>query len=423
MNYKKTTLENGLRILTVPMKGTQTVTVMVMVGVGSRYESEKQAGLSHFIEHMLFKGTEKRPDTLTISEELDAIGGEFNAYTFKNKTCFFAKSDSQHWQTSLDVIADMYLNSKLEEEEIKRESGTIIQEISMYEDLPARSVGDEFEILLYKSSSLGRKIVGSKKTVASFTRKDFVDFMQKFYVANDTVVCVTGKIDDEKATIEKVQQYFEKMINGSKPFFEKIKEIQKVPQISIKNKKTDQTHFIVGTRAYHQDHPDRFILSVLATILGGNMSSRIFIEVRERRGLAYQVRTDMDAYQDVGYLATQAGVEHKNLELALETILNEYRKISQEKVSDKELQKAKDYLKGKMIMNMEASDEVCMFFIEQEIEKGKIMSQKEIFAKLDEVTADDVLRVAKDIFQNSKLNLSIIGPHKDKAGLEKILKF
>jgi len=422
MDYKKTTLKNGLRIITVPMKGTETVTVMVMVGTGSRYESDKEAGISHFIEHMLFKGTEKRPDTLTISEELDSIGGEFNAFTSKDKTGYYAKVDAKHLEKSLDVVSDIYLNSKLEQEEIEKEKGTIIQEISMYEDMPMRTVSDEFEKLLYDGNPLGRDIAGSKETVASFSRKDFVRYMKKFYLASDTVVCVAGKITDEKKIVNEVKEYFDGMRDGKKPVFRKLKELQKKPQISIKNKKTDQTQLLVGTRAYHQNHPDRFALGLLATILGANMSSRLFIEVREKRGLAYYVRTSADMYQDCGYIATQAGVEHKKLKPALQTILEQYEKISMEKVGEKELQKAKDYIKGKSVMGFEASDEVAMFFIEQEVHKDKIMTLDDIFEKIDAVTPDDILRVAKDVFRNDKLNLAVIGPHKNKKELEKILE-
>ena len=420
MTYKKTTLKNGLRIMTIPMKGTKTVTVTVMVGVGSRHESDKEAGLSHFIEHMLFKGTKKRPDTLAISEELDSIGGEFNAFTGKDKTGYYAKVDAKHFEKALDVVSDMYLNSKLEEEEIRKESGTIIQEISMYEDMPMRRIGEEFETLLDKGSALGREIAGGKATVASFSRKDFVRYMDKFYLASDTVVCVAGKMNEEKV-IAKVKEYFDGMRDGKRPKLKAVKESQKKPELVIRYKKTDQTQLLVGTRAYHQSHPDRFSLGLLSTILGANMSSRLFIEVREKRGLAYYVRTSADMYQDCGYIATQAGVEHKNLKPALKTILEQYSKIAAEKVEDRELQRAKDYIKGKSVMGFEASDEVSMFFVEQEVSKEKIMTLEDIFEKIDVVTAEDVQRVAKDVFQNSKLNLAVIGPHKNTKDLEKIL--
>jgi len=318
-------------------------------------------------------------------------------------------------------VVDMYLHSKIEAKEIKREKGTILQELSMYEDIPMRNVEDVFEKLLYSRNNLGREIVGYKKTIKAFQRKNFLDYMRRFYVANDTVVCVAGKID-EKKVIRQIRKYFAAMKKSAKPKFLEVEENQKQPHLKIKFKKTDQTHLMLGTRAYKQKHKDRYALALLAIILGGNMSSRMFIEVRERRGLAYYVKTDVAAFEDCGYMATNAGVEHRNLKLALKTILQEYTKIARKKVSEKELQKAKDFLKGKAIMNMEASDEVAMFFIEQTIMQKKIMTLKEKFALIDKVNSDDILRVAQDIFQNNKLNLAIVGPHKNFSELKNLLK-
>lgn len=422
MHYKKQTLKNGLRIITAPVKGTQTATVVVMVGVGSRYEKESEAGLSHFIEHMFFKGTKKRPTALHISEELDSIGGEFNAFTSKDTTAYFAKADSKHIETVLDVISDMYLNSKIEAQEIEKEKGTIIQEINMREDNPMGDVGDVFEKLLYKKNSLSRYVIGYKKTVVAFKRKNFLDYMNRFYVANDAVVCVAGKFN-EKEIMGKIKKYFSGMRKGKKPQMKKVLENQKSPDVEIKFKKTDQTHFILGNRAYAENHRDRFVLALLSIILGGNMSSRLFMEIREKRGLAYYIRTSVDTYQDCGYLAAQAGVEHKNFALAVKTIIQEYQKIATEKVSAKELQKAKDFIKGKSVMGLESSDEVAMFFVGQEIKKQKILTIHEIFQRIDKVTVSDILRVAKDIFQPNKLNLAVIGPHKSRKELEKLLKF
>lgn len=420
MQHKKTTLKNGLRIITAPMKNTQTVTVLVMVGVGSRYESEKEAGISHFLEHMLLKGTEKRPTALSISEELDAIGGEFNAYTWKDKTCYYAKVDAKHFATALDVISDIYLNSKMEAEEIEKEKGTIIQEINMYEDMPTRIIHDVFEELLYSNNPLGRSVAGDKKTVSSFQRKDFVNYLQRFYSANDTAVVIAGNFDEKKAVAE-VKKYFLGMKKGEKPNYEKNAEKQKNPQVKIKYKKTDQTHLILGARAYDYNHKDRYTLALLSIILGGNMSSRLFMEVREKRGLAYRVLTEVESYADCGYIATVAGIEHKNLELVVKTILHEYEIISSEKVGEKELQKAKDFVKGKAVMGLESSDEVAAFFIDQEIQKGKIETLEQIFEQIDKVSAEDIQRVAEDIFQKEKLNLAVIGPHKNEEKLKKLL--
>lgn len=422
MNYKKTTLKNGLRLITAPMKDTQTATVMVMVGVGSRYENDKERGISHFIEHMMFKGTKKRPNTQIIANELDAIGGEFNAFTGKTATAYYAKSDAKHLDTTLDVISDMFLNSKLESKEIEKERGTILQELNMYEDMPMRSVDDVFDNLLYGDQKLGREIIGTKEIISSVKRNDFVNYIKRFYVSVDTVICVAGKFDETKI-IRKVEKIFSHMNQSQKPDFEKVVEEQKVPQLKIKNKKTDQTHLVIGVRAYEKGHKDEYVLSLLSIILGGNMSSRIFINVRERQGLAYYVHTGTESYQEAGYLATSAGVEHKNLNKAVETILKEYKKIASKKVTVQELQKAKDFVKGKSVMGLESSNSVASFLIGQEIMKEKILTPKEIFKKIDKVTQEDILRVAKDIFKNEKLNLALIGPHKKSEELEDILKF
>lgn len=420
MKYKRSLLKNGLRVLTVPMAGTQTVTVVVMVGVGSRYENEKEAGLSHFVEHMFFKGTAKRPTTLDISEELDAVGGEFNAFTAKDKMLYYAKVDAKHFPIALDVVSDIFLNSKMETKEIEKEKGTILQELNMYEDTPVRTVGDVFENLLYAGNSLGREIVGTKKTVTALKREKFIQYLKNFYVANNTIICVAGKLD-EKKSLSAIEKYFSPMQKKKIKEFFPVEDNQRQPAVKIKFKKTDQTHFILGTRAYKENHKKRFALSLLSVILGGNMSSRMFIEVREKLGLAYYVKTEVEAYADCGYLATQVGVEHKNLKLAVKTILNEYQKISSFKVSEKELQRAKDFIKGKSLMGLEASDEVAMFFASQEIKKKKILTPGEIFARIDKVTSADILKVAQDIFSQNRLNLAIIGPHKDTKKIKAIL--
>jgi predicted Zn-dependent peptidase len=421
MKYQKTKLKNGLRLITAPMQGTQTVTIIIAIGVGSRYESEAKAGLSHFLEHMMFKGTQKRPTTLVLSSELDSIGAEYNAFTSKDKTYYYVKSDAKHLPVIMDVIADMYLHSKFEQEEINRERGTIIQEINMYQDLPMGIVADEFEKMLYQKNTLGREIIGYKKTVEKFNRRDFLDHVRKYYLANDTVIGIAGKIDS--AGVKKmVGKQFGEMKRGKKPIFQKVKEKQSKPELSLYHKKTDQTHLIIGCRSYPEGHPDRFALGLLSTILGGNMSSRLFIEVRERKGLAYYVGSTGDSYQDCGYLGARAGVSHDKLEETVKTILSEFGKMKEKMVDEKELQKAKDYIKGKSIMGFEESDEVAMFFTDQELRKRKIETMDEIFQKIDKVRPKDVLRVAKDIFQDKRLNLAVVGPHRDKKKIAKILK-
>ncbi len=403
------------------MQNTQTVTAVIMVGVGSRYETQKQVGLSHFLEHMFFKGTKKRPTFQDIASELDAVGGEYNAFTGKDRTGYYVKVAARHGQLALDIISDIFLNAKLEESEIEKEKGTIIQEINMYEDTPRAQVGDIFESLMYRNSPLGRETIGNKETVKKFKKIDFVNYRNKHYISSNTVFCLAGNFNERKAIFE-IGKIFAGLRKGKKTACKMVNDKQIKPAVKIKNKKTDQTHLILGCRAYHQEHPRRFALGVLATILGGNTSSRLFSEIREKRGLAYGVHTGIEAYADCGYLATQTGVDHGKLEETVKIILEEYKKIATQKVSSQELKKAKDYIKGISVMNFESSDEVAMFYVEQEARKGKVMTLPEIMKKIDKVTGADILRVAKDIFVNKKLNLAVIGPHKNSQKLGKILK-
>ncbi len=420
MNYKKHALKNGLRIILAPMQDTETVTVLVMTGVGSRYETRKENGIAHFLEHMMFKGTAKRPTALDISKELDGVGAEYNAFTGKEYTGYYAKVEQHHAETALDVVSDIFLNAKLEQEEIDRESGTILQELNMYEDMPMRHIGDLWERHLYGDTPLGWEIIGTKENIKSFKRADFVRYMKRGYVSENMVVGIAGKFDPKKMKKE-IEKRFGHIGHGKRPTTKKAIDRQSKPELFIQEKKTDQTHMILGVRAYDMHHKDRYVLSVLAAILGGGMSSRLFIEVRERRGLAYSVHTSVDTFHDAGYLATQAGVEHENLEKTIEVILAEYKKIATEKIDEDELKKAKEYLKGKLAMSFEGSDDVIEYLVGQEISRNEIVLPKEKRKLIDKVTADDVLRVAKDIFTRKKLNLAIIGPHTNKAGFLRIL--
>jgi predicted Zn-dependent peptidase len=291
----------------------------------------------------------------------------------------------------------------------------------MYEDDPRQMVGDVFEELLYGKNPLGRDIAGSKKTVAKQKRKNFLDYIKRHYVPNDTVMCVAGRIK-EKEVIRSTKKYFSKMKKRKKPVCQKVGENQKPPRVKIKFKKTDQTHLLLGNRAYDFNHKDRFALALLSVILGGNMSSRLFTEVREKRGLAYYIQTGVEAYEDCGYIATHTGVEHKNLSQVVKIIIGEYRKVVKERVSSKELKIAKEYIRGKSVMGFEESDLVANFYGDQELKRGKIMTLPELIKSFNKVTADDIIRVAKDIFINRKLNLAVIGPHRNSQNLEKILR-
>ncbi len=420
MKYQKILLPNGLRVILAPMAEAETATVLVMTGVGSRFETRKENGLAHFLEHMFFKGTEKRPTALHISQELDGLGAEYNAFTGEEYTGYYAKVAAKHWGTALDVISDLFLNAKLEQEEIDRERGAILQEINMYEDMPMRRVQEYFKTLLYGDTPLGWDIAGPKENIKAFMRKDFVKFLQNGYTADNIVVGIAGNFDVKLAKKE-VAKLFGSVAKTKKAVAKKAADKQQSPQLFVKEKKTDQTQFVVGCRAYHATHKDRAALAVLAGVLGGGMSSRMFTEVRERRGLAYRVGTGVDVFADAGYLETHCGVEHENLEKALQVVLDEYKKICAEPVGKEELHKAKEGIKGRMAMGFEGSDEIIEYLVGQEVLTGEIKLLKEKMREIDKVTAADVQRVAKDIFKDKKLNLAVITPKANVAKLKKML--
>ena len=419
--YKKTVLKNGLRIITVPMKNTRTVTVLAMVGTGSKYETKETSGLSHFLEHAFFKGTKKRPTTLKIAEELDKVGGIFNAFTGKESTGYWAKVDSKHLDLALDWVSDIFLNSKIEEKEIKKEKGVIIEEMNLYLDTPTAYISDLWEKLLYGNQPAGWLIIGNKDNILRFKRKDFLDYLNNHYSTKNTIVCVAGDIESELAE-QKIRRFFKKIKTNAPKSKLKVIEEQKKPQSLIHFKKTDQTHVFLGVRGYDAFHSQKFPQAILATILGGFMSSRLFISVREKRGLAYHVKTFSENATDTGYLATSAGVDHRNVEKTIKLILKEYKMLKNKKIDQPELQKAKDNLRGILNLSLEASDAQASFYTDQELLIGKILSPEEIFKKIDAITAEDIQKLAKDIFRPEKLNLALIGPFKNKEKFDKLLK-
>jgi predicted Zn-dependent peptidase len=418
--YKKTTLKNGLRIITVPVRGTKTVTVLLLVGTGSKYETKEINGLSHFLEHMFFKGTKKRPNTLKLIEPLDKIGGQYNAFTSQEYTGYWVKVGASHLELALDWVSDIYLNSKIEEEEINRERGTILQELNMYLDTPMSYVFDLWTNLLYGDQPAGWRIIGTEEVIKKIKRRQFFKYLKEHYSSQNTIIAIAGQIKHSSA-INKVKKYFQSI--NSKAVKDKLPVIEKQdkPQALVYYKKTDQTHLRLGVRGYNIFHPDKYALSLLGVILGGNMSSRLWISVRERQGLAYYVGTSIDTDTDTGFLVTRAGVDNQRVEKAIGTILNEYKKIAQKKVSQAELKKAKEYIKGTTLLNMESSDEQASFVAYQELLTQKILTLEQKFAKIDAMTVNDIQRVVKDIFRPEKLNLALIGPFKDKRKFEKLL--
>ncbi|MDD5071133.1 MAG: pitrilysin family protein [Patescibacteria group bacterium] len=419
--FKQKKLKNGLKLITVPMTGTKTITILVMLKTGSKYENKKNNGISHFLEHMFFKGTKKRPTALAIAGGLDSIGAEFNAFTSKEYTGYFVKVDSSKIELAVDIVSDMLLNSKFDAKEIGREKGVIVEEINMRTDNPLIHIEDVFEECLYGDAPAGWYVSGRKENVLNFSRKDFINYFNSQYGTESAIVCLAGNIknNSEKA----VSRYFSGLRKND--FQDKVKVIENQikPQIKIHYKKTNQATISLGVRALPFGHKKEFILKVMSTILGGSMSSRLFTELREKKGLAYYVRTQSEFYTDSGYLTTQAGVPVDKIEEAIKIILSEYKKLTKILVGGQELKRTKDLIRGRSVIRLEASDDMASWYMEHLILGGKTLSPEDFFRKIDLVKAGDMKKLAGEIFTNNKLNLAIIGPFKDKKKFEKILKF
>lgn len=423
MQYKRKVLKNGLRIITVPMPGFESATVMVMVGAGSRYETVQNNGISHFLEHMAFKGTTKRPTAQDIASLIDGIGGEFNAFTSKEITGYFVKASKNHVDLCLDILSDMLQNSKLDKLELEKEKGVILEEINLYEDTPARKIGDVYEALLYGDTPMGWDIAGRKEVIRAITREDFVKYMGSLYSAKNITVVVAGGINSEE-TEAKIEKYFGEMKSFDTVRYSKLTENQVKPDLSIKKKTTEQVHIGVGFRTVSIQSEDRHALSVLAAILGGGMSSRLFSEVREKRGLAYYVRTSSDHYADAGHIVSTAGLDPKRIEEGIEVIVAEYAKFAkgEANVTEKELAKAKEYLKGHMVLELEDSRFVAALYAQAELLEPTIETPEELLKIIDKITIKDVEDVAKKYFREETLNLAIIGNFEDGQRFEKLLK-
>lgn len=420
MQFNKTTLENGLRILTVPMPGTLTTTVTVLVEAGSEYENKEINGLSHFLEHMCFKGTLKRPKAIDITRELDGIGAAYNAFTSNEVTGYYAKSEAGHLDKILDIVSDLYLNPVFDPNEIAKEKGVIIEEINMYEDMPMNKAHAVFTKLVYGDQPAGWDILGEKDVVTGLKQEDFIKYRNARYVASNTLVIVAGNFE-ETETIEKIKTLFSGVKLGEKVTKPVTVESQSSPAVFIHPKNSDQTHLVLGARAFNVFDDRRFTLEVLSDLLGGGMSSRLFVKVREELGAAYYVHAEDQLFLDHGYFSVSAGVANDKLEVVLAVILGELKDLRDNLVSDRELAIAKNHLVGNIVIGLETSDDISRFYGSEEIMTGNILSPKELEEKVRAVTAEEIRSLAKDIFRNSSLNLALVGPVKEEEPLRRLL--
>ncbi|MCA9373566.1 MAG: pitrilysin family protein [Candidatus Gracilibacteria bacterium] len=420
--YKKTTFDNGLRVVTKSLESTQAVTVLILVGAGSRYETKEINGLSHFLEHMFFKGAKKYTNTKEVSEAIDSVGGSFNAFTGKEYVGYYVKVASKNQDTALDVLADMLLNSKFDPEEIDRERGVIMEEYNMYQDTPMQQIGWDFEELVYGDQPMGWDQVGTKEVIHSVTREDFIAYEEKLYSPDNIVISVAGDVDHDQV-VEKIKNLFQFKDTKKQYQAHPVQDLPREKSVRLRNKKTEQGHLMLGVPGYPERHPDHYALKMLTIVLGGNMSSRMFLSVRERQGLAYYISTSSDDYSDTGTVSTNAGVSVDGIDQAITAILKEYKEVVDNPVDEKELHKAKEYLKGKLILRLEDSEEYAHLLGKYEVLYDEQMLMEKIFEEVDKVTVEDLQRVAKDLFKEDKLFLSVIGPYDDEERFAKLLKF
>jgi len=407
--YKKTKLKNGLTILKVPIKGAKSVLVDVFVKVGSRSEPAKVNGASHFLEHLFFKGSKRFPTAMDLSHSLDAIGAEYNANTGKEHTQYYIKAAAKHFQFIFETLSDVLQNPLFLEDEIERERGVIIEEINMYEDSPMQHVEDVLEEVMWPRQALGRNIAGSKKSVANIRRKDIVSYKETFYQPKNMILAVAGKFRD--GLLDKlIKNHWSRNKSKSFPKWSRARNAQKSPRVKVEKKPTEQYHLSVGFRSFDHNHKDNTAQMVLAAILGGGMSSRLFTEIRERRGLAYYVRAGASSYQDTGSFGIKAGIRAGALPEALGVMEAEFRKIKTEGVNKIELKKAKEYLKGSLTLSLESNDSLLSWYLGQAAFRDRTLSLEQELRLIDRVSGRDVKRVANAIFRADKISIAVVGP-------------
>jgi len=420
--FRKTTLTNGLRVMTEKLESTKAVTVLVLAGAGSRYEKREINGISHFLEHMFFKGGERFKNAKEVSEAIDAVGGEFNAFTGKEYAGYYVKAAKEKVETAFDVLSDMLLNAKFDKAEIEKERGVILEEYNMYQDTPMYQIGWNFESLVFGDQPLGWDEVGTKELIKGVTHEDFVKYKNELYQPNNIVIAVCGNIAHNEA-VELVEKYFT-LADGKRAYeFKEFAAPKKPKKIYLKNKTTEQVHLACGFEGLCETDQDHWVLKVLAAILGGNMSSRMFLNVREAHGLAYYVRTNTDDYCDTGLISTTAGVDVNRVYMAVEKIVEQYKLIAEKDVGAAELAKAKSFLKGRMVLSLEDSEEFAHLLAKFELLHDDAKTPEEIMTAIDKVSAADVRRVASSLFTGDRLRLAVIGPYSDEGEFEKAMRW
>lgn len=429
-NHSVVKTKLGLPVIRIPMSRLESVTVLALVNTGSRYETPEKEGIAHFFEHIVFKGTQKYPDAQKLATTIDGVGANFNAFTSKEYTGYYVKAASRHLSTALDVISDMLLKPNLNQKDIDLEKRVIAEEINMYVDAPSRHVSNLFDRMMYHGSGLSHDIIGSKKTVDNVTSQDFKDFLSQWYGLPNVVLVLAGHEDVVLAdeTLQLVEEYFAKdggdrqgkidLNNGflaDNPISSK--------RLHVEHRETQQAHFIMGWPGIQRHDDRRYALSLFSIIMGGNMSSRLFSEIREKRGLCYYVNSGVDQFHDTGLFSASAGVDPSRVEEAIKATLDELESAANgsKEISSDELSRAKDYITGKMVLGFEDGESVAQYFGLKQLLLGEIESPEEVMEKLKKVTIQEVISVAKDVIKTDETRFAVIGPFKDREKFEKLI--
>lgn len=417
--YQKSVLDNGLRVISSTMPHTRSVSVYLLFGTGSRHEIETQAGISHFIEHLCFKGTPKRTTAKDISEAIEGVGGILNGGTDKELTLYWCKVAQPHFQLALDVITDMVLHSRFDPADIEKERQVIIEEINMSKDTPAQQVNLLIDELLWPGHPLGRDIAGSKETMAAISREMLLDYHRKKYLPGNAVVAIAGNITHQEA-VTAVSQSVAEWSNRQSHLEYSAYQEQPNPRLQVEQRDTEQAHLCLALPGLSLLHPERFALDLLNTVLGEGMSSRLFTEIRDNLGLAYSINSYTDHFLDSGSVIVYAGVEPKNLEAVIKAITRELSRLK-ETISDTELHKAKELAKGRMLLRMEDTRNVAGWMGGQEILMNRILSPEQVISIIDNITADKLNQLARELMVSERLRLAVVGPVTDNAPLEALL--
>ena len=421
--YQKTVLDNGLRVITAAMPHTRSVSICIFIGVGSRYETEAQAGISHFIEHLCFKGTQKRPTAKEISETIEGVGGILNGGTDKELTVYWCKVAQLHFPLALEVLVDMLLHSRFDPQDIEKERQVIIEEINMSKDFPPQRVDMLIDELLWPNHPLGRDVAGNKETVAAITRDIMLDYLAGQYLPNNTVITIAGALQHQEmvtAISQAVGNWTNSGCQQPQAGYSAYKE-KPSRRLHIETRDTEQTHLCLALPGLSLFHPKRFTLDLLNVILGEGMSSRLFVEIRDKLGLVYSIHSHVEHFLDSGSVTVYAGVEARNLLVAIRAILGQLSQLK-ETVPESELSKAKELSKGRLLLRMEDSRNVAGWLGGQEILTGRILSLDQVVSIIDAITTDELKHLAQELLVGSQLRLAVVGPITSDEPVEELLK-